>query len=52
MKRNRVLGRQGARELTPGEIEYVTGAIVHTNTVCTFAIGRPLPDGDRGECAW
>lgn len=46
---NRVLGRQGARELTPVEIDHVTGA-VHTDTVCTFG-GQGI-DGDvfLGEC--
>ena len=45
---NRVLGRKGARELTPREIEHVTGA-VHTETKCSLA---PRPDGDvfLGEC--
>lgn len=44
---NRVLGRVGARELTPREVDHVTGAI-HTETVCTFFNG--VLDGDRGEC--
>jgi hypothetical protein len=46
---NRVLGRLGARELTPREIEHVTGA-VRTTTVCT--IGPQGLDGDvrLGEC--
>jgi len=45
---NRVLGRKGARELTPRETDHVTGGI-HTLTVCTFdeEFGR---DGDAGEC--
>jgi hypothetical protein len=50
---DRVLGRKGARILTPGEIDYVTGTfLIHTNTACTFAAlsGSPLPDGDRAEC--
>jgi hypothetical protein len=48
---NRVLGRRGARELTPRETEHVTGGI-QTNTVCTFEPGSPKPDGDAsiGEC--
>jgi hypothetical protein len=47
---NRVLGRIGARELTPREIEHVTGA-VRTETVCTFS-AKYGKDGDVffGEC--
>jgi hypothetical protein len=47
---NRVLGRMGARELTSGEIEHVTGAI-RTETVCTIS-ERAVRDGDvfLGEC--
>ncbi len=47
---NRVLGRKGARELTPREIEHVTGAI-QTETVCTFD-ETGFRDGDvfLGEC--
>jgi hypothetical protein len=45
---NRVLGRRGARELTPSETEHVTGS-VRTQTKCSLA---PRPDGDTflGEC--
>lgn len=46
---NRVLGRQGARELTPVEADHVTGG-VHTETLCS---GGPKGiDGDvfLGEC--
>lgn len=45
---NRVLGRRGARELTQGEVEQVTGA-VRTETKCSIA---PKADGDSflGEC--
>jgi hypothetical protein len=45
---NRVLGRRGARELTPLETDHVTGGI-RTLTVCTFLEGFG-PDGDVGEC--
>ena len=48
---NRVLGRIGARELTPREVEHVTGSLkVHTETVCT--LGPTSLDGDvrLGEC--
>jgi hypothetical protein len=47
---NRVLGRKGARELTPQEIESVSGAI-RTQTVCTID-GISVKDGDvfLGEC--
>ena len=31
---NRVLSRQNARELTPAEVEHVTGSI-HTLTICS-----------------
>jgi len=48
-KDNRVLGRKGARELTPREAEGVTGA-VRTTTECS--IGPKGLDGDvnLGEC--
>lgn len=46
---NRVLGRVGARELTPGESEHVMGA-VRTETKCS--VGPKGLDGDvqLGEC--
>lgn len=41
---NRVLGRQGARELTPAEVEAVTGAYrIRTFTACAG-------DARLGEC--
>jgi hypothetical protein len=48
---NRVLGRRGARELTPRETEHVTGGI-QTNTLCTFDPESRSKDGDSqiGEC--
>jgi hypothetical protein len=47
----RVLGRVGARELTPQEIDHVTGG-VHTETVCSFNWQTHTADGDvlLGEC--
>ena len=43
---NRVLGRVGARELTPEEIEHVTGSrIVHTDN-CTAISLAHTGDGD------
>ncbi len=48
-ERKRVLSRRGARELTPEEIESVSGGI-HTNTACTFDASTKQPDGDVGEC--
>jgi hypothetical protein len=48
---NRVLGRKGARELSPAEVEHVAGAVqVRTETVCS--IGPKGLDGDVriGEC--
>jgi hypothetical protein len=45
----RVLSRTAARELTPKEMEHVSGGI-HTNTVCTFDPNTKQPDGDVGEC--
>jgi hypothetical protein len=53
VKNNRVLGRVGARELTPREVEHVTGA-VHTETVCTIDLKSATTalDGDRGECGF
>jgi hypothetical protein len=50
-KDNRVLGRQGARDLTPGETDHVKGGM-HTLTKCTFTF-NPItgqPDGDVGDC--
>jgi hypothetical protein len=43
---NRVLGRQGARDLTPQEAELVNGAF-KVFTICTL---RPPPFGDA-DCA-
>jgi hypothetical protein len=45
----RVLGRIGARELTPEEVENMSGD-VHTKTVCTFNFETKTADGDIGEC--
>jgi hypothetical protein len=45
----RVLSRTAARELTPKEMEQVSGGI-HTNTVCTFDAKTNHADGDVGEC--
>jgi len=45
----RVFSRTGARELTPKELEHVSGGI-HTNTVCTFDVKTNQGDGDVGEC--
>jgi len=39
---NRVLGRQGARPLTPAEMEMISGGFI-TFSLCTSA---PSPDGD------
>jgi hypothetical protein len=53
MKRNetRVLGRTGARELTPQEVENISrGGGAHTETVCSFDPVTKTPDGDVGEC--
>jgi hypothetical protein len=49
-KTQRVLGRAGARELMPTEIDHVTGGI-RTETVCTLGKSGAL-DGDTflGEC--
>lgn len=47
---NRVLGRKGARDLTPEETAVVTGGIrITTQTVCTVPFVGQL-DGDPGEC--
>lgn len=46
---NRVLSRIGARELTPKEVEHVSGG-VHTETVCSFNAKTKTADGDPGEC--
>jgi len=46
----RVLGRRGARELTPREIDHVAGGI-QTLTVCSFNPKTHQVDGDVHECA-
>jgi len=46
---NRLLARKGARELTPREVDHVTGGI-HTLTLCSFDEITRQPDGDVGEC--
>ncbi len=47
---NRVLLRQGARDLTPEEVERVSGGL-RTLTACTIA-SSAVKDGDvfLGEC--
>jgi len=45
-KDKRVLGRQGARELAPGEADHVNGGI-STLSVCT--IPRPGTQGCDGD---
>jgi hypothetical protein len=40
---NRVLNRQGARDLNPDEVEQVSGGFVHTNVITWGPTGR---DGD------
>jgi hypothetical protein len=49
---NRVLGRIGARALTPEEEAVVTGGISRgTTTICTLPNAtHPSGDGDPGEC--
>ena len=47
---NRVLGRKGARELTPEEAAVAVGGLrIHTETVCTSPFNGYF-DGDVGEC--
>lgn len=46
---NRVLMRQGARELSQEELDSVVGAR-HTATKCTFDPITGNSDGDLGEC--
>jgi hypothetical protein len=46
---NRVLMRQGARELSQEEVSSVVGA-VNTKTKCTLDPIRGNTDGDLGEC--
>jgi len=48
-KSNRVLSREGARELTPKELENVSAG-VETHTMCSFDPITKQPDGDVGEC--
>jgi len=49
-KDNRVLGRRGARELTPRETDHVTGGI-STDTPCTCRNGMQDGDAQIGECS-
>jgi hypothetical protein len=50
-KSKRVLNREGARELTPQEVENISrGGGAHTETVCSFDPVTKTPDGDVGEC--
>lgn len=49
LENNRVLIRQGARELTQQELNSVLGAL-HTATKCTFDPLTRHTDGDTGEC--
>ena len=49
LERNRVMLRQGARELTQEELDSVMGA-GHTATKCTFDPITQHTDGDTGEC--
>lgn len=46
---NRVMGRVGARHLTPEEEAVVTGGI-GTTTICTIQSTTGAKDGDPGEC--
>ena len=47
-KVERVLGRQGAHELTPQEVEQVTGGAksAFNTTLCTSAVATTTGDGD------
>ena len=48
---NRVLNREGARELTQKEIENVSaGQEFRTTTMCSFDPKTQQADGDVGEC--
>ena len=46
---HRVLSRKGARELTPREVERITGAI-GTLTACSIGPMGPDLDAKIGEC--
>lgn len=48
---NRVLIRLGARDLTPAEVERVSGGL-RTLTACTISLTSTQRDGDTflGEC--
>jgi hypothetical protein len=48
---DRVLIRRGARDLTPEEVERISGGL-RTLTACTFAATSATADGDAsiGEC--
>jgi hypothetical protein len=48
---NRVLGRMGARTLTPAEEAIVTGGSRRgTETLCSLPTATRPADGDPGEC--
>ena len=45
---NRVLGRRGAKELTPSETDHVMGGVITLLTVCTIPQpGMQGCDGDK-----
>ena len=51
MDQNRVLGRQGARELNEQEVQIVSGSFQHrTLTPCFINEKRQLFAGDTTEC--
>lgn len=48
---NRVLGRSGARQLTPEEVRVICGASgIRTETLCSFNPITKKIDGDLHEC--
>lgn len=48
---NRLLGRRGARELTPEEVRVICGASgTGTETLCSFNPITKKIDGDLHEC--
>lgn len=51
LENNRVIGRRGARELSPQEVESVSGAL-HISAVCTVTV-NPFTgalDSDTHPC--
>lgn len=50
-RKDRVLGRRGARQLSPEEVRFVCGTLgIRTATLCSFNPATKATDGDINEC--